>query len=73
MLGKDAARYTYDDIFEDTLASLHHPYLNISHRLGTQVPQPELMAQMGSRADVAETVDAVKVASALRRAASGDN
>ena len=30
---------------------------NISHRLGTQVPQTELKARAGSRADVAETMD----------------
>ena len=30
---------------------------NVSYRLGTQVPTPELKAQAGSRADVAETVD----------------
>jgi predicted dehydrogenase len=30
---------------------------NISHRLGTLVPTPELKAQAASRADVAETVD----------------
>jgi predicted dehydrogenase len=30
---------------------------NISHRLGTQMTQPELKAQTSSRADVAETLD----------------
>ena len=30
---------------------------NISHRLGSQVPTPDLKARAGSRADVAETID----------------